>query len=328
VAADRTHVYIPRERWSPALAALLDTPDPALGDREADRNVLFAVDALAGTRRETVPASLLDAARANAVPLWPDGAPGAAGEGWRHEPTLYPVVTKTGREARPAVVVIPGGAYRFHAPWEGFPIAEWFALRGIAAFVVQYRLLPYVMPAALDDVQRAIRTVRANASAWGVDAARVAVIGFSAGGHLSALASSLYDEPDPLMADDVAAQSARPDAAILFYPAISLRLRHKLPIECLGVAEPGEDWMARYSAQMQVHENTSPAFLIGSVTDQETVPGHLLGYAQALAAHGVGHELHLYGSGVHGSGIYDPRPTHMTWEVLLQGWLRERGFLR
>lgn len=326
--SDRSQVYIPRERWSPELAQALGHVDDAVGPQEDDTNYPFAFEMLRGTWREQVSEQIVAEARANAIRLWPQGAPGAGGVGWRHEPLLYPVLPAPDRANGSAVVVIPGGGYRVQVPWEAFPFAEWFAERGVAAFVLQYRLLPYVLPAPLDDTQRAIRTVRARAGQYGIDPARVAVIGFSAGGHLAALASSLFDEPDPLMEDTIASASARPDLAILFYPAICLRILPDLRVLALGTNQPDEALLDRYSAQVPVSERTTPAFIVGSVTDQIIAPAHLIAYAQALADHGVSYELHLYSSGVHGSGVYDPRPTHRTWEALLHNWLRAQGFIQ
>ncbi len=328
--SDRSQVYIPREHWSPELERVMPQEDPALGAAPPDENTLLALHRLRGTWRETVPAGLVNAALEGAQRLWPDGAPGApeGAAGWRHTPTLYPVLPDPAKAQGAAMVVVPGGGYRTLAPWEGLPIGEWFAERGVAAFVLQYRLLPYVLPAPLDDTQRAIRTVRAKASQYSIDPTRIAVIGFSAGGHLAALASTLFDEPDPLMEDAIARESARPDLAILFYPVICLKTLKLLRVLALGTNQPDEALLDRYSAQLQVSQHTSPAFIMGSVTDQIIPQGNLTGYAQALADHGVPYELHLYGSGPHGLGVYDPSPAYRTWETLLENWLRVQGFFR
>ena len=145
---------------------------------------------------------------AAAIPLWPEGVPGAIKDGGPdvlveggrisnvHEPTLTPYPAPEGRRNGTAVIVCPGGGYvRLAADHEGRVPAAWLNSLGVSAFVLKYRLKEYGHPAPLRDVLRAIRTVRANAGPWGVNPDRIGVLGFSAGGHLAASAGTLFDEP-------------------------------------------------------------------------------------------------------------------------------------
>src|SRR2546423_8253890 len=117
-----------------------------------------------------------------AVVLWPGGAPGAVGNAPEDIPTLTPYLPPKGKAAGAAVVICPGGGYQHLADHEGRPVAEWLNTLGVAAFVLKYRLGPrYQHPAMLQDAARALRTVRARAAEWGVDPARVGILGFSAG---------------------------------------------------------------------------------------------------------------------------------------------------
>src|SRR5437899_7694688 len=147
------------------------------------------------------------------VLLWPDGAPGALGREPEDKPklTLYPVPAARANGA--AVVVCPGGGYRTLASdHEGKQVAEWLNTLGVSAFVLQYRVGPrYRHPAPLQDVQRALRLVRARARQFGVDAARVGVLGFSAGGHLASTAGTRFDDGDPQAPDPVERMGSRPD---------------------------------------------------------------------------------------------------------------------
>lgn len=264
-------------------------------------------------------------ALANALRLWEGDAPGACGDHWRDVPMLYPLLPDAGRATGAAIIVCPGGGYMFHAPYEGIPVGEWLNTLGIAAFVLQYRLIPYVQPAALRDAQRAIRLVRARAASYGVDPARVGIMGFSAGGHLSAAAATLFDDGD-LTGDAIARQSARPDAAILIYPLTDLRDNPWLQTLVLGRENAAETHIVRYSPMLHVTERTPPTFLWHNLTDELVPYQQSLGFAQALAKHGVPFELHLWGSGRHGSGVAYDDARYTVWPEVVAGWLQIQGF--
>jgi acetyl esterase/lipase len=119
------------------------------------------------------------------------------------------------------VIVCPGGGYWAHAPHEAEPIARWLNSLGVASFILRYRTSPYHHPVPLLDAQRAIRTVRAQAGDFGVDPRRIAILGFSAGGHLASTAGTHYDGGKPGSPDPIERASSRPDAMILCYPVIT-----------------------------------------------------------------------------------------------------------
>src|SRR5688572_4691421 len=156
-------------------------------------------------------------------PLWPHRAPLAIGD----EPADIPriAIYEPADPDGSAIVVCPGGGYRHLAAHESEPIARWLNTLGITAILLTYRLSPrYRYPAAFLDVSRAIRTTRANATEWKLDLQRVGVLGFSAGGHLSATVSTRFDsDPRNEAAHDVIdRQTARPDLSVLLYPVITL----------------------------------------------------------------------------------------------------------
>jgi acetyl esterase/lipase len=168
-------------------------------------------------------AQSVEDAKPQAILLWPNGAPGAVGNDDKDKPTLTVYLPPADKSNGAAVVVCPGGGYGFLAvDHEGKQIAEWLNSLGVAAFVLKYRIAPrYHHPAPLQDAQRAIRTVRANAKKWNLDSKRIGIWGFSAGGHLASTAGTHFDNGHPAE-DPVEEAGCRPDFLILAYPVITM----------------------------------------------------------------------------------------------------------
>ncbi len=158
------------------------------------------------------------------MPLWQGRAPGAQGDAPEDIPTLTIYMPPSTAGPMTAVIVAPGGGYRaLSMNKEGRIPANYFNSLGIAAFVLKYRLGPkYHHPIELGDIQRAIRTVRSRAAEWHIAPDRIGIMGFSAGGHLSATASTHFDRGNASAADPIDRVSSRPDFAILGYPVITL----------------------------------------------------------------------------------------------------------
>jgi acetyl esterase/lipase len=156
--------------------------------------------------------------------LWPKGAPGAVGTTDKDKPALTAHLPPADKRNGTAVIVCPGGGYRHLAiSYEGHEVAEWLAQRGVAGFVLEYRLAPrYHHPAPLQDAQRAIRLVRSRTKELGLDPKRIGIWGFSAGGHLASTAATHFDAGKADADDPVERVSCRPDFAILAYPVITL----------------------------------------------------------------------------------------------------------
>ncbi|MCF6285130.1 MAG: alpha/beta hydrolase, partial [Candidatus Hydrogenedentes bacterium] len=158
--------------------------------------------------------------------LWPQGTtPGAIGTGIGHEPSLTVYLPPKNKATGTAIVVCPGGGYGGLAlDHEGEQIGQWLIKEGIAAFVLQYRHAPnYGHPIPLMDAQRAVRTVRAGASQWGIKTDRIGILGFSAGGHLTASTGVLHTGEQPDATDPIDRVSARPDFMVLLYPVITMQ---------------------------------------------------------------------------------------------------------
>lgn len=257
---------------------------------------------------------------ASAWRLWEARAPQARGDTAADVPLLYPVLPAGPAQPRGVVIVLPGGGYRYHSAAEAFPIAEHFRDAGYAAFVLQYRLLPYESDVALLDVQRAVRLLRTRAAEWHLDPQHIAVIGFSAGGHLGANLSTHGDDGRPGAPDPVERASCRIQSALLFYPSI---FRHRLQR-----ADPANrDWprlLARDGLHRLVDARTPPTFLMVGYDDSKTPYENCLAYATQLHAAGVRFELHILGAGEHGSTVREGR--RAIWLPLADAWLATCGF--
>src|SRR5258708_21699828 len=173
---------------------------------------LCLLPACAGRQGTRTPSPPVASAQA-AIPLWASGAPGALGNGADDQPQMTPYLPTDGRATGTAVVIFPGGGYQHLAmEKEGSDIARWLAGRGVMSFVVRYRLGPrYHHPVMLGDAQRAIRIARSRAAEFGVDPRRIGIVGFSAGGHLSAPPGPPFREGGPHSADPVQPSTPRPD---------------------------------------------------------------------------------------------------------------------
>lgn len=269
----------------------------------------------------------------DSVYLWPDGAPGALGETPADRPTLALFFPPEEKATGTGVVICPGGGYTHLAmEKEGFKVAEWFNERGVAAFVLKYRLGPrYHYPAQLQDVQRALRYVRYHAEEWGLDPDRIGVMGFSAGGHLAAMAATLFDASDSLVTtpDAIDRVSARPDFAVLAYPVITLigPYAHAGSRKML-LGEGFDPTLARrLSVERRVTSETPPTFLFSTNEDRGVPAENSVSFYRALRDHGVPAELHIYERGPHGVGLAPGNPVLSSWTDRLEDWLRVHGLL-
>ncbi|HUT59655.1 MAG TPA: alpha/beta hydrolase [Phycisphaerae bacterium] len=262
------------------------------------------------------------------VELWPGGAPGAMGDGSADRPRITPFLPQAD-EPTGAVVVCPGGGYHVLAAHEKEPIARWAASLGMAGILLEYRVAPYRHPIPLGDAQRALRLVRARAGDWNIDPRRVAILGFSAGGHLAGCAATMFDAGRPEAADPVERQSCRPDALIACYAVVSLDRyhRHNCMENLLG-AGPDEELIRRLSLENRVTADTPPTF-IWHTADDEMVPlGNALLMAEVLRRHEVPVALHVFPHGRHGLGLAEDDPTVGAWKTLCAQWLADLEFRR
>ncbi len=263
--------------------------------------------------------------------LWPRGAPGAVGEEPADKPTLTAYLPPPDKATGAAVVVCPGGGYgNLAADHEGKQPAKWLNERGVAAFVLRYRHAPrYRHPAPLQDAQRALRTVRANARQWNVAADRVGIWGFSAGGHLASTAATHFDRGKADAEDPVERAGCRPDFLILCYPVVTFQPPHAhlgSRNNLLG-KEPNPELVKSLSNETQVTRETSPTFLFHTDADKGVVPENSVLFYLALRKVGVPAELHIYEKGKHGVGLAPDDAVLSSWPDRLAAWLKGRGLL-
>lgn len=217
-----------------------------------------------------------------------------------------------------AIVVCPGGGYNLLA-WdhEGEQVASWLKSTGTTAVLLKYRVprrpgSPKGEPPrqALMDAQRAIGLTRSHAGEWGIDAKRVGILGFSAGGHLAAWASTNYDKRAYDAIDDADKADCRPDFAVVIYPG--------------GVIKRGTTELA---PEIRVDAKTPPMFI--AMSDDDPVgPENAVQLYRALKIAKVPAELHIYASGAHGYGMRKSNNPHAAWPTRCEEWLRDRKLLQ
>jgi acetyl esterase/lipase len=263
--------------------------------------------------------------------LWPNGAPGALGSDDADKPTLTPYLVPAGRGAGTAVIVCPGGGYvNLATDKEGTQFAQWFNSVGVSAFVLKYRLGPkYHHPIELGDAQRAIRIVRSRAEEFRVQADRIGIMGFSAGGHLASSAGTHFETVNGVPGDPADRVSSRPDFLILGYPVISFTTPyvHKGSMRALLGDNPDPKLVELMSNELQVTSQTPPTFLFHTNADTGVPAENSVLFYLALRKAGVPAEMHIYERGPHGVGLAQTDEALSNWSDRLATWLRVRGLL-
>lgn len=244
------------------------------------------------------------------------------------EPTLEVYLPAAANANGQAMLIFPGGGYAILAyDWEGIDIAKFLNSKGIAGIVVKNRLPSsksqidkHKVP--LIDAQRAIRLVRSHAKNFNVDATKIGIIGFSAGGHLASTLGTHYDEKVYEPIDEVDALSARPDFMALGYPVISFGdVTHGGSKKNLIGENPSPEMVAHFSNEKQVTEKTPPTFLVHATDDSAVPVENSLLFYQALKDKGVSATMHIYPTGGHGFSL-GLKDAHLSaWPELMFEWL-------
>ena len=238
------------------------------------------------------------------VPLFPDGAPSRNGlEGTPEsindkgyyvgvsDPELEVFLPDSAWATGRIVLVVPGGSYeKVCVTYEGYRTAEWLNGQGIAAAVLKYRMPNGHPDIPLEDGVQAMRVIRRDARAWGVDPQNVGIMGFSAGGHF--VSTLLTEYPDA---------ESRPDFGVLVYPVITMRYSSVRTRENLLGARSGDEFLRkRYSTCEQVHEGMPEVLLVLCDDDRAVVPENAIRFYRALKKQGVRAEMHIFPQGGHG----------------------------
>lgn len=268
---------------------------------------------------------------ADPIPLWEGKAPGAVGETPKDIPTLTPYLAEKPHTARAAMVICPGGGYGALADHEGSHYAKFLNEQGISAFVLRYRLgsAGYRHPIMLNDAARAVRMVRARATEWNIDPAKVGIMGSSAGGHLASTLLTHFDAGNAEATDPIDRQSSRPDLGVLCYAVITMGefTHHGSKKNLLG-ENPSEELVTLLSSELQVKENTPPCFIWHTWEDKAVPIENSMLFASALRKNKVPFDFHVYQKGAHGIGLGakgDPSKRH-PWTQDLVFWLKTQGW--
>ncbi|MEO8498667.1 MAG: alpha/beta hydrolase [Planctomycetota bacterium] len=223
-----------------------------------------------------------------------------------------------------AIVICPGGGYGgLVTGAEGHGIAQWLNGHGITGVVLEYRLPAGRSFVPLLDAQRAIRTVRANAKDWGVDPARVGIMGFSAGGHLASTAGTHFDAGNADAEDPANRLGCRPDFMILVYPVITMdETTHRGSRNNLLGAAPSDELIELFSNEKQVTAKTPPTFLAHALDDKPVPIENSRLFYNALQKHKVPSKLLELASGGHGLNGYKG-PMWDAWQEQSLAWLEQ-----
>ena len=236
-----------------------------------------------------------------------------------------------GLKKRPCMLVCPGGGYHYCSGREAEPVGLNFLSEGYNVFILTYSVAPHKFPTQIREVAAAMELIYKNAEEWHCDTEKIAIIGFSAGGHLAAHYSTMYDCKE---VRDVFPESKSVNASILSYPVITADFKHAHQgsfLNLIGHAPENKEEQDYFSCECQVDENTPPAFIWHTAEDTCVPVKNSILYANALAEHKVPFELHIYPFGFHGMSTCDEHTldnvnqvtnhNHM-WIPSVKSWLK------
>lgn len=245
-------------------------------------------------------------------------------------PTLQTYILD-GSKKRGTVLICPGGGYGMTSEREAEPIALQFNAAGLNAFIVYYSVAPRKHPQPLLDVSRAMCIIRQNAEDWKVDSNKIAVCGFSAGGHLAASLGVHWDKEYSQNVSGIDKSMNKPNGMILCYPVISSgQYAHRGSFENLLGQDANEEQLFEMSLEHQITDKTPPAFIWHTFDDDAVPVENSLLFSQGLRNKNIPFELHIYPKGPHGLSLataetdennYYIYPHVATWVKLCTEWL-------
>lgn len=245
------------------------------------------------------------------------------------EPSLEIYLPAKQNSTGKAIVICPGGGYQGLAyDWEGTDIAKWLNSKGIAAFVLKYRLpksksIILGRKAPLQDAQRAIRLVRYNSEKWNITKDQIGIMGFSAGGHLASTLGTHFNDGENSSQSKIDSLSARPDFMVLIYPVITMKssYTHKGSRNNLIGDNPVQELIEFYSNELHVNKDTPPTFIVHSTNDKAVSVMNSILFYQALVKEDIYSEMHIYPKGGHGFGLAIGQGHLQTWTDRLSEWI-------
>ena len=248
-------------------------------------------------------------------------------------PGIYAFPATKDENTGASVLICPGGGYqRASFVYNGFNFAKWFNPLGINVYVLIYRQphqrnLTDRADAPLQDAQRALQFIRANAQKWNLKTDKIGVMGVSAGGHLASSLST-QSKDITLMKDEISNQSFRPDFAVLLSPVITMgKWAHQGSKQSLLGADTSTARVEKYSTEKHVSSFTPPTFMVHAVNDKTVNIHNSLLYYNALIDHGIDASLHTFPQGGHGIRLAGNPGSTELWLPLLHLWMKEMNFL-
>lgn len=280
------------------------------------------------------------------IPIWPDNKmPNSKGMVLKEiennqritqvsKPGFYTFYPSKEENKKSAVLILPSGGYH-HLTYilGGFQLAKWFNTLGINAFVLNYRLptspdLEKRSIGPLQDVQRTMRLIRANADKWNINPDKIGIMGASAGGHLASTLSTHVEDVSSI-GDSLDIYTFEPDFTILISPVISMgEYTHGGSKDNLLGPEPSEDLIKKYSNELNVYENTPPTFIVHAGDDNAVNPRNSILYYESLLNHNISASLHLFPHGGHKIGLIDNPGSADLWTELCKLWLKEMKIIQ
>lgn len=280
------------------------------------------------------------------VPLWPEGKmPNSKGLDLEHKeeneritqvetPGFHSFMPAKEEKSSAAVLILPGGGYH-HLTYDlgGYQIAKWFNTMGISAFVLDYRLptspdLKIRQNGPVQDAQRAMKLLRANAEKYNIDVNKIGVFATSAGGHLASTLGTHSEDFSVIENDSISDLTFKPDFMLLISPVISFgEFTHQGSRDNFLGENPSEEMIRKYSNEFQVTAETPPTFLVHAQNDEAVPPKNSLLFYEAMLEHKVEGSLHIFPQGKHAIGILNNSELTDEWKVLAEKWLKERRII-
>jgi acetyl esterase/lipase len=279
------------------------------------------------------------------IPLWPEGKkPNFNGKKitdtlyneriWRvATPGIYAFVVPKSDNNGTAVLICPGGGYeRLSHIYNGFNMAKWYNSIGVNAFVLIYRLphqqdLQQKQLAPLQDAQRAIRYIRANAAAWNIKTIRIGVMGTSAGGHVASMLG-VHSEDVSAIKDSLDLVGYRPDFMVLLSPVITMgKYAHPGSKKNLMGSDTSKLMLEKYSNELQVTSAVPPTFIVHALNDSTVKVQNSVLFYQALLEKKINASIHIFPQGGHGIRLDENPGSTDQWTNLLEAWLKEMGLV-
>lgn len=247
-------------------------------------------------------------------------------------PGMYAFFPSKQENQGTAVLICPGGGYHHYAYMGAIQFAKWFNTLGVSAFVLISRFphspdLVERSEAPIQDAQRAMHLIRANAKQWGINPEKVGVMGFSAGGHLASTLGTRIDDASAIV-DTLSKYSFRPDFMLLVSPVITMgKYAHTGSRDNLLGENPSKELIEKYSNELQVTDKTPPTFLVHAENDQTVSPENSIQFFSALRQKKVSASIHIFPQGGHAIGLQNNPGSTILWKELCVLWLNEKGFL-